>query len=170
MQNEKYWHSKIPLSLALLFLVNVFLIVGAELLFFYRYPAQPDAYTLAKFDSVYEGSTILHSDSISYLTASLVETADGQTHLVVIRSHGVAYGRGKIIYSEPVEITNSEQTVYVKNGIHTSEIRITGGDTVTIHYGYSGGVKEATTRYMFLGAVLEALELLVWHFIKKNLQ
>lgn len=175
MQNEKYWASKIPVSLALLFLVNVFLIVGVELLFFYKHPAQPDEISLAKYDAVYEGCDVFNQDSVNYLTASLVETADRQTHLVVTKAHSVFFGRGKIIHSENIEMPESgELTVYVKNGVHTSEIEIkdipTGVWAVTIHYGYSGGIKEATSWYMFLGALLEALELLVWHFIKKNLQ
>ena len=173
MRQEKYWASRVPLPLALLFVLNVFLIVAFQLLFLYRYPAQPDATALARYDTVYDGCTIAGSDSVSGLNASLVETADGQTHLVVTKAHDVAYGRGKILYAEPVEEPQSgEQAVFVKNGIHTSEIRIApvpGGTSVSIQYGYSGGLKEITALYMLLAAVLEALELLVIHFIRKNL-
>lgn len=170
MHRDGYWRSKIPVSLALLFFLNVFLILGTELLFFYKYPAQPGADALARYDALYSDCSIISSDSISGLSASLLETTDGQTHLVVTKNHGIAYGRGKIVYAELVAVSDTEQTVYVKNGIHTSAIEITGGDTVTIHYGYSGGIKSTTSWYMFLAAVLEGLELLVVHFIKRNLR
>ena len=175
MHQEKYWASKVPLPLALLFLVNIFVIVGVQLLFFYKFPAQPDETALAKYDAVYEDSDVFIQDSSNDLTASLVKTAGGQTHLVVTKSHNIAFGRGKIIYAEPVEMSESgEVTVYVKNGVHTSEIVIkdipTGVWSVTIQYSYSGGIREATAFYMVLAAVLEALELIILHFIKRNLQ
>lgn len=175
MHQEKYWSSKVPLPLALLFLVNIFLIVGAELLFFYKYPLQPDPIALSKYDSIYEDCDVFNQDSIHYLTASLVNTNDGETHLVVTKGHSIAFRRGKIIYAAPVEMSASgEVTVYVKNGIHTSEILIkdipTGVWSVTIQYGNSGGIRESTAYYMILAAVLEALELMVLHFIRKNLQ
>lgn len=171
---EKYWASKVPLPLALLFVLNVFLVVVFQLLFFYRYPAQPDAAALAKYNSLYSDCTILNSDSISGLTASLVETDDGNIHLVVTKSHGVAYGRGRILYAEPLEMPDTaEQIVYVKNGIHTSEIVITnivpGDQTVTIRYGYSDGFRSSAIWYIAIAAILEALELMVLHLIKGNL-
>lgn len=172
---EKYWASKVPLPLALLFLLNVFLIVAVELLFIYKYPAQPDAAALARYDGVYEGSSVIIGDSIAGLSASTVETADGQTHLVVTKAHSLVIGRGKVIYAEPVQMPESgELTVSVKNGIHTSQIELkdipSGAWAATIHYAYSGGIKEATAFYMILAAVLEGLELLVAYFIKRNMQ
>ena len=174
MHQEKYWASKVPLSLALLFVLNILLVVAAELLFVYRYPAQPDAASLEKYGSAYEECRILNKDSVNYLTASLVQTHDGQMHLVVTKAHEVAFGRGKILYAEPVEIPDKEEiAVFVKNGIHTSEIRIqaipSGVPAVTVHYGYSGGIREASALYMLLAASLEAIELLVLHLIKRNL-
>ena len=174
MRQEKYWASKVPLPLALLFVLNVFLIVAFQLLFLYRYPAQPDAAALAGYDAVYEGATIKNSDSSYYLHASLVETSGGECHLVVTQAHVLAYGRGKVVYAQPVSMPESgEQAVYVKTGVHTSEIVLTqipsGGTAVTIQYSNTGIIREATAFYMFLGAVLEGLELLVIHFIRKNL-
>jgi len=171
---EKYWASKVPLFLVLLFLLNIFLIVAVELLFIYKYPAQPDAVALAKYDAVYQDCRVILSDSKNYLTASTVETADGQTHLVLTKAHGIAFGRGKILYAEPVEMPESGQlTLYVKNGIHTSEIQLTqvpdGMLAVTIEYGYSGG-RETTVFYMVLAALMEGLELLVVYFIRNRLQ
>ncbi len=174
MRQEKYWASKVPLPLALLFVVNVFLIVAFQLLFLYRYPAQPDAAVFARYDAIYEDSTVKNSDSKYYLTASLVETTDGQTHLVVTQAHPIAYNRGKIVYAQPVELPESgENILYVKTGIHTSEFEIKaipgGMWCVNILYGNTGNIREFYAVYLLLGALLEALELLVIHFIKKNL-
>ena len=174
MHREKYWSSKVPLPLALLFVLNVLLIFAAEVLFLYTFPAQPGAEDLAKYDPVYKGSRVLISDERSYLGASLVEASDGQTHLVVTRYHSIAYNRCRILYAEPVEIPASgEQTVSVKNGIHTSEIGI--GNTVAdypfvaIRYSNTGTIREQSVIYMLLAAVLEALELAVFYLIQKNL-
>ena len=172
---EKYWASKVPLPLALLFLVNVLLVIGLELLFVYKHPAIPEGADLAKYSTIYEDCNVVNQDSQNRLTASLVETADGQTHLVVTKGHSLALGRGNIIYAQPVSMEDSDEiTVNVKNVIHTSTVIIRKVPTdllaVTIEYSASGGVKEVTAWYMFLAAVLEALELLVIHFIKTRLQ
>lgn len=175
MHREKYWASKVPLPLALLFLVNVFLIVGAELLFFYKYPAKPEGADLAKYNAVYEDSDVFIRDDHYSLIASLANTNDGQTHLVVTKTHPLFYSRGKIVYAQPVEMPEAgEVLLRVKTGIHTSEIEIkdipTGVWSVNVLYGNTGNVREITVIYMVLAAVLEALELLVIHFIRKNLQ
>ena len=172
---EKYWASKVPLPLALLFLINVFLVVGLELLFVYKQPAIPESTDLAKYSTVYEDCNVVNQDSQNRLTASLVETADGQTHLVVTKGHSLALSQGNIIFAQPVAMEDSgEITVNIKNGVHTSTVTIRKIPTdllaVTIEYSASGGVKEVTAWYMFLAAVLEALELLVIHFIKTRLQ
>ena len=163
-----------PLSLALLFLLNVLIIAAGQILIFYRSPAQPDAASLASYDPVYEGSNVLISDKSGYLTAALVETSDKQIHLVVTKIHSLAYNRGRILYAEPVELpVSGEISVSVKNGVHTS--RILAGNTaadfpyVTIEYGYSGTIREQSVLYLILAAVLEALELMAFHLIRKNL-
>ena len=172
---EKYWASKVPVSLALLFLLNVFLVMGGELLFFYKYPSKPEGADLAKYDTVYEGSDVFIRDDHYSLIASLVNTADGQTHLVVTQPHTLVYSRSKIIYAQPVEMPASgEVLLYVKTGIHTSEIEIkdipSGVWCVNILYGNNGNIRGITTYYMVLAALLEALELMVVHFIKNRLQ
>ena len=74
MHQEKYWASKVPLPMALLFLANILVILAVQILVFYRYPAAPEPASLAKYDPVYASSRILAEDSRNYLTASLVET------------------------------------------------------------------------------------------------
>jgi len=167
MHREKYWRSKIPLSLALLFLLNVFLIMAVELLVFYPHPSELDAAMLENYDPAYADVRILSMDDSSYLVAHLVQTPEDSRHLVVTKRHPFIYSRAKIIHAEPLPSDeSSEQVIYVKNGIHTSEIAVTGGNMVTMRYGYGGGIREITTLYLVLGAVLEGLELLIWHLIK----
>jgi len=167
MHREKYWRSKIPLPLALLFLINIFLIVAVELLVVYKYPAVPDEAALKNYDPIYAQCTILSNDASSYLGGYLVQTSDGSSHLIVTKSHPIILKRAKILHAEALPSDGgNEQMIYVKNGIHTSEIVITGGDTVTVRYSYGGGINEMTTLYLVLGAVLEGLELLIWHLIK----
>lgn len=169
MHREKYWRSKIPLPLALLFLLNVFLIMAVELLVIYKYPADPDGTTLKNYDPAYSQCTILSTDASSYLGGYLVQASDGNPHLIVTKSHPVFLSRAKILHAEPIPSDgSSEQVIYVKNGIHTSEIVITGGDTVTVRYAYGGGIKETTTLYLVLGTALEGLELLLWYLITRG--
>lgn len=170
MHREKYWRSKIPLSLALLFLLNVFLIVAFELLFVYKYPTAIDEAVLGKYDPAWAGSTILsHDDYGSSLDAYLVKMTDGGHFLITSKPHSVFFGRAKLNSAQPVDLNNTgEQLFYVKNGIHTSEIAIIEGKVVDIRYGYIS-TAETTSRYLVLAAVMEGLELLVYYFIKKNL-
>ena len=172
---EKYWASKVPVSLALLFLLNVFLVMGGELLFFYKYPSKPEGADLAKYDAVYEGSDVFIQDDHYSHTASLVDTSNGQTHLIVTKRHPLVSTRGRIVYAEPVEMPESgEVLLYVKVGIRTMEIEIkdipSGVWSVNILFASSGNVREISVFYMIIAAVLEALELMVVHFIKKRLQ
>ena len=170
MHREKYWRSKIPLPLALLFLLNVFLIVVFELLFVYKYPASIDEAALGKIAPAWVGTSILGSNTGTNLNAYLIELPDGNEQLIVMKPHSVVRGRTKLIYAEPVSSREeAEQSIYIKNGVHTSEVIISDDNTVIVRYSYSGGIQEAATWYLVLGAATEGLELLVYYFIKKNL-
>lgn len=170
MHKEKYYSSKTPLPLVLLFLLNLFLIVSFQLLFVYKYPAAIDEATLGKIDPAWVGSPILGSDTGTNLNAYLIELPDETDQLIVMKPHDVFRGRSKLLYGEPVCIPGeAEQSIYVKNGIHTSEIVISDDNTVIVRYSYSGGINEVMTVYLVLGAALEGLELLVYYLIKKNL-
>lgn len=172
---EKYWASRVPLPLALLFLLNMFLVMGAELLFFYKYPSKPEGADLAKYSTVYEGSDVFIQDDHYDLIASLANTADSQTHLVLTKTHPLVYSRSKIVYAQPVEMPEAgEVLLRVKTGVHISEIEIkdipSGVWSVNILFGNTGNIREITAWYMVLAALLEALELMIFHFIKTRLQ
>lgn len=168
MHNDKYYRSKIPLRLVLMFLANVIFMVALEILLVYKYPAVADEAVLGKYDPAWVGSPILSSDESSSLNAYLFEAPNGETRLLVVKRHCIFTGRGKILYNEAVACSEEAQTISVKNGIHISEIGIENGNTVTIRYGYSGGIKESTAWYLVLGAVLTALEMLIVYFIKRD--
>ena len=153
------------------FLLNVFLIMAVELLIFYPHPSELDATMLENHNPAYGDCRILSMDDSSDLVAYLVQTPEDSRHLVVTKRHPFIYSRAKIIHAEPVASDeNGEQVIYIKNGIHTSEIAITGRNAVTLRYSYGGGISEVTTLYLVLGAALEGLELLIWHLIKHGRQ
>lgn len=169
MHKEKFYSSKTPLPLVILFLVNLFLIVSFQLLFIFKYPAEMDEATLAQVNPDWAGCTILSQDSYSAsLETYLIALPDGSRMLVTTKPHSFILSRMKLVDAQSVESKEAEQLFYIKNGVHTSEIAVTGSN-VTIRYGYGGGINEAMTVYLVLGAALEGLELLVYYFIKKNL-
>ena len=172
MRKEKYYSSKMPLSLVLLFLLNIILVVSFQLLFRYTLPANADETALSKHDPAFSGSAILSQDSYSMdLNAYLLELPDGSHMLVTTKPHPIIFGRAKLISAQQVDLSiPQDQVFYIKNGIHTSEVIVSANNTVTISYGYGGGMNETLALYMVLAAAMEGAELLAYYFIKKNLQ
>lgn len=170
MHKEKYYSSKTPLPLVLLFLLNLFLIVSFQLLFVFKFPADMDETTPGKVNPDWAGCTILSQDSYgTSLEAYLIELPEGSRLLVITKPHSIIFGRAKLVDTQILEPVEAEQIFYIKNGVHTSEIVVTGGDTVTIRWGYGGSMTEAMALPLVLSAALEGLELLVYYLIKKNL-
>ncbi len=170
MHRNKYYSSKTPLPLVLLFLLNVFLMVVFQLLVSYKLPVKADASVFAKYNPAWTGCTILSQDSYgTSLETYLMELPDGSRQLVTAKPHSIVFGRAKIVDTQVVEPDEAEQIFYVKNGVHTSEIAVIGGNTVTIRWGYGGSMAETGALYLALGAAMEGLELLVYYFIKRNL-
>ena len=170
MHREKYFLSKTPLPLVLLFLLNIFLIVAFQLLFVFKYPSSMDETVLGKVNPQWADCTILSQDNYSTsLEAYLIENPDGSRQLVTLKPHSFVFGRAKLTDTQMVEPKEAEQIFYVKTGVHTAEIAVIGGNTVDIKYGYGGSMTEALALPMVLSAALEGLELLVYYLIKKNL-
>ena len=170
MHREKYWASKVPLPLALLFLLNVFLVMGLELLFFYDQSTFMNEGLLREQEVSWVNGTILSSDEGQYLNAYLTGDPGGQIRMVVLKRHGIIPSRGKIVYDEAIVQQSGTQTIPVKVGVRTSEITVEDSRTVSITFEAAILAKESTTIYMALAALLEALELMVIHFIKNRLQ
>lgn len=168
MHRNKYFQSKVPLALVLLFLLNVFFLVCGELLLVYKYPAELTEVSIAQYDPAWAGSRILSNDNYSTsLNSCVAELPDGSRMLITARPHRIVFGRAKPVDIRPIDPDLQEQIFYVKNGIHTAEIAVYDGTTVDIRWGYSNNI--STTYYTALGGILSALELLVYYFIKKKL-
>lgn len=171
MVNEKYWRSKIPLWLVLLFLLNVFLIVAIELLILYPYPAEVDEAALARWDAVYEDCTIISSSNINTLTCYLVETSSGDAHLVTTKTHAIFSKKVQFVSGQPIELPESGSLteIPVKTGFHTALIHIENRQ-VDVHFYHFITIKDVTTFYTILAAVMELLELGIWEIFKRNMR
>jgi len=168
MQNDKYWRSKIPLPLVLLFILNLLLVMAVEILVIYRYPLEITAQTLEEMDPGYSGSQILSSESRSILCAALVKTESHRTDLVVTKRHSIFFSRVKLLSKQTVTVpTEGELPVYIKTGIHTSEVVIQPNHTVSIRY---AAPQNSSTMYLLLPAVLTGLELALWALLRGNRQ
>lgn len=169
MHREKYFLSKTPLPLVLLFLLNMFLVFALQLLFVFKYPTSMDETALGKVNPQWADCTILSQDSYSIdLHAYLLELPDESRQLVTLKPHSFVFGRAKLADTQMVEPLEAEQIFYVKTGVHTAEIAVIGGNTVDIRWGYGGSMSEALVLPMVLSAALEGLELLIYYLIMKN--
>ena len=170
MYKEKYYSSKTPLPLVLLFLLNMFLVVAFQLLFVFKYPTSMDETALGKVNPQWTDCTILSQDNYSTsLEAYLIELPEGGRQLITLKPHSFVFGRAKLADTQMVDPVEAEQIFYVKTGVHTAEIAVIGSNTVDIRYGYGGSMTEALALPLVLSAALEGLELLVYYLIKKNL-
>lgn len=168
MQNEKYWNSKIPVKLAALFLLNVALIIALEVLLLYRFPSPLDEAALAQANPDYIGCRVLSQDSRNSLHFYVVQTANGETELLPAKQHGLFYGRARLLDSKAVALSGlAEETVHVRIGIHTATVHVLNGSTLQ-RIEYTSSIRETTTFYMVLGAILEGLELALLHILKRS--
>lgn len=173
MHNKTYMRSKIPLPLVLLFILNLLVVITLEILLLYPAPVPLTAEALASHSSTYAGCTITASADMGKLYCYLVETADGQIHLVPTHGHGLAYKRAKILKKQIAIIPEDpESTIPVKTGLHTSLVTVRTEPLSSTPYleidFYGSGGQSAVTIYMVIAAVLEALELSLWHLLTKQ--
>lgn len=170
MQNEKYWSSRIPVVYALLFVLNAAIVVLIEVLFLYTLPQELTPEDLAEKNPAYEGCVFLASESSNEMTCYLVKTQSGETHLVTTQRHRVLFMRSRLLKSQTAIIPEESRiTVNVKIGIHTVPVTVENASFSESFHFNGGDSKAVTTWYLVLGAVLEALELMAYHFIRKNL-
>lgn len=181
MHNDKYYRSKIPLPLILLFLVNLFLVIAVEVLLIYRYPAALTPEALQAYDRTYENCTIMDQDDAGALCCCLIKTTSGEFYMVPLRRHSLVWDRARILTSQitPIPADVDTLNLTIKNGIHSSSVTIsrepmpgTGTDThelyLNITFVGGGGSRAGATLYMVLSALLEGLELSLLHLIKKQ--
>lgn len=180
MHNESYYRSKIPVKPVLLFLANILLVMALEVLLLYRAPVPLTSETLAEFDPAYKNCTIMQEHQRGHLWCYLVRTEAGETHLIPMTAHGLAFGRGRIYEDQIILIPESitETTYNIKIGIHTSTVTVSPEpipymDTqepselyIAISYASVGNASETGVLYFILGAVLTFLELAVIQLVK----
>lgn len=178
MHREKYWGAKVPLALAITFVINLLLVIGMECLLLYKCPLPLTADTLADFDSSYENCRILDTFQQGKLHCCLVETDSGQIHMIPFQGHSLAASRSRILKKYITVVPEQEQiTVPVRIGAHTSQIIVspepipgsefyTSGLYVSIYYSQSN----SGTLYMVLAGILAVLELGFFQLLKQNLQ
>lgn len=179
---EKYWRSKIPLPLVLLFLVNFFVVIALEVLLLYRTPLPLTEESLAKFDSTYTGCTILQEHRRNQLWCYLVETQSGDVHLIPAKSNGLFLSKGRIYGKQiiPVPEDISETNYNIKIGIRTSTVTVSpepipymenqqpGELFLAISYAATGDYRGTITIYIAIAAILEVLELALWHLLTRQ--
>lgn len=178
MHREKYWSAKVPVVLAVLYTLNLLLVIALEIMLLYpsSLPLTPDS--LADFDSSYENCRILDTFQQGKLHCCLVETDSGQIHMIPFQGHSLAASRSRILKKYITVVPEQEQiTVPVRIGVHTSQIIVspepipgsefyTSGLYVSIYYSQSN----SGTLYMVLAGILAVLELGFFQLLKQNLQ
>lgn len=170
MHNEKYWNSKIPVVYALLFVLNVALIVLFEILVLYTLPQDLTPEILAQENPAYENCRILSRERADIVTCYLVELENGDLELVTTRQHNFLYMRCRLLEKQTAPIpAQGQTTVQVKLGIHTVPVTVENGSRIEPFSFVSTRSRNAPTMYMVLGAVLELMELMAYGFVKRNL-
>lgn len=171
MNTDKYRRSKLPVSLVLLFLLNLLVVIALEILLLYPapFPVTPEA--LAEFDSRYAGCTITQEAEQGGLYCCLAETADGEIHMIPARSHGLAYNRAKLLKKYITVIPEGQETtIPIRIGVHTSNVTVSAEplSSIAIDYYGSTNICTAATLYMVIAAVLEGLELALFHLLRRE--
>lgn len=180
MDRNKYWSSKVPVPLALLFVVNVFLVMALEILLFYRYPADLTAADLAAMNPAYENCTIIASDDVGTFRCWLVKLESGDYAMVPARQHGLASSRAKVYKNQITSVSaeTEEVEITVRTGVHSSLVSVSRHPNpydveslerylYILYHGASGG-QGALALYMLIAAVLEGMELSIWHLIRQQ--
>ena len=130
--DSSYMRSKIPLKLVLILAValilNSLLVIGFQMLVSYRYSGPVDEALLGKMDKAYENCTIIDStnnkaDQHSSLTVYLVQTADGQHHLVTVQDYFLA-NRCRLVKKASQPLESGAQTVRLRAGSYTLYIGV----------------------------------------------
>ncbi|MBQ2854348.1 MAG: hypothetical protein IJE81_02620 [Oscillospiraceae bacterium] len=175
------WKAKVPVFLVLLFAINLLVVIALEILLFYPVSLPLTEEALAESDSRYESCTITRETERSGLHCFLVKTADGETHMIPLRSHGLAYSRAKLLKKYITHIPEDQEiTIPVKIGVHTSHVLVTPEPLpymedqepaelyIAIDYYGSTNLRTTTTLYMVIAAVLEGLELALFQLIRRE--
>ena len=180
MHNNKYWQSKIPVKLALLYAANLILVILLEILLIYPLSKPLTEANFANMDSRFENCTIITEDETNGLAAYLVEAADGQQYIIPTRQHSIAYNRCRVYNKriQPIPEGDGSHTVTVRIGLRNIPVTVireqwqvsqdeyTTIETLSIDSYVSSSYKSTSTLYMIISAVLEFIELAIWQLLK----
>ncbi len=168
--HEKTWKAKTPLLYVLLFLLNIALVLLVEIAFLYTQPRPLTPEILASKDPIYENCRILQESGTGRLVCYLVETQDGDTYLISARQHRLFHGKYLLMTNQATLIPEEgTATVTVKLGLLPIRVYVENQRFAVPVHTFSDNIKQSTTWYMLLGALLELLEMGAYYLIKKNL-
>ena len=171
----------VPFYYPLVLILNVALIIALELLLIYKHPFPLTQELLAKELPAYENAAILRSTDKTFIGWTLVETENGEYHVVPIRRHALFFSRCKICDDQIVIVPEDtrEMEITTKAGITGSTVLV--GREVAPEYGQAlTGEMEIRPKwygnsnlptytygyYFLLGLAMSLLEAFLWHKIR----
>ena len=181
MHRNKYYRSKLPVWLVLLYLVNVLLIVALEALVLYPFPAAAAPEDFAAANPAMEGCTLIDQDATGSFRCYLLRLPDGEYRIVPTVSHSLFSNRAKVLKMGICAFTGEADTAthQIRSGIHTNQVSVSTQAPphrihesrpmyINIDYAGSSSFQALTTVYMAIAAILECLELALWQLLKGN--
>lgn len=171
----------IPFHYPLVFFVNIVLIIALELLLVYRQPLPLTQELLARELPVYEDAAILRETDRNLIEWYLVQTGEGEYHVVPVRRHAVFFDRGKICDDQIVTVPpdTGEMEITTRDGVVAftvlagREVSPAVGEEITGEmeirpkwYGHSNASAFTYGFYFLAGLAMSLAEAFLWHKIK----
>lgn len=165
----------------LVFFLNIALIIALEVLLVYKHPFPMTEEILSQQLPVYENAAIRRSTDKTFIGWYLLETENGEYHVVPVRRHALFFNRCKLFPEQIVVIPDdtAEMEVTTKDGIVSAIVLV--GREVAPKYGEEpAGQMELRPKwlalnnadtftygfYFLMGLVLSILEYILWRKLK----
>lgn len=125
----------VPFYYPLVFFLNIALIIALEILLIYKHPLPLTEKILSQQLTVYENATIRRSTDKTFISWYLVETENGEYHVVPVRRHDLFFNRCKLLDDQIITIPDdtAEMEVTTKAGILSATVLV--GREVPLKYG-----------------------------------
>jgi len=176
----------VPWYYPVVFLLNILLILAAEVLLLYRQPVPMTEAILAEKLPAYHNASIQNSTESGTIVWYLVQTEADELHLIPVRKHILFQNRGKLLDSQitliPADTGHMEVTTRAGIGGSTvmigTEVEPWDGEqseyNLQMRSKYAGGNignagRYAASGYFLLGVLLSILEYVLWNKIKGNM-
>lgn len=170
-----------PWYYPLVFFLNIALIIGLELLLVYKHPFPLTEEILSQQLPAYENAAIHRSTDKSFIGWYLVETENGEYHVIPVRRHALFFNRCKLCSDQIVVVPGdtAEMEITTKAGITASKVLV--GREVSPQVGEEPtgdmelrpkwfGNNNAPTYtfgfYFLMGLLLSFLEYFLWSKLK----